>query len=258
MISRNDLDLYKQFVKTIFKMRYKGSLLGFFWVLLKPFFMFTILYVVFSSVSGQVGNLTSKQYAVYLLSGLIIFTFFQEGITWGMGSIMERANLILKINFKRDIVVISSLTMALINFGINLLIIGVIGTVLDIQFSLLGVSYILLIGLVMFLGMYGIAFFTSIWMVYVRDLTHITELLLQLMFYASAVFFPIELVPERFRFIVEYNPIAIYIQTVREALTHRNIINMNFVLGSLLVAILLVIIGNLYFKHNVKRIAEHF
>jgi ABC-2 type transport system permease protein len=258
MISRNDLDLYKQFVKTIFKMRYKGSLLGFFWVLLKPFFMFIILYVVFSSVSGQVGNLTSRQYAVYLLSGLVIFTFFQEGITWGMGSIMERADLILKINFKRDIVVISALTMALINFGINLLIIAVIGTVLDIQFSLLGVSYILLIGLVMFLAMYGISFFTSIWMVYVRDLAHITELGLQLMFYASAVFFPIELVPERYRFIVEYNPIAIFIQTVREALTHSNIINLDFVLGSLIVAIILVIVGNIYFKHNVKRVAEHF
>jgi ABC-2 type transport system permease protein len=258
MISKNDIDLYKQFVKTIFKMRYKGSLLGFFWVLLKPFFMFLILYVVFSSVSGQVGNLTSKQYAVYLLSGLVIFTFFQEGITWGMGSIMERAELILKINFKRDIVVISSLTMALINFGINLLIIAVIGTVLDIQFSLLGVSYILLIGLVMFLAMYGIAFFTSIWMVYVRDLAHITELGLQLMFYASAVFFPIEMVPERFRFIVEYNPIAIYIQSVREALTYGNIVNLDVVLGSLAVAIILVIVGNIYFKHNVKRVAEHF
>ena len=118
MISKNDIDLYKQFVKTIFKMRYKGSILGFLWVLLKPFFMFIILFVVFSSVSGQVGNLTSRQYAVYLLSGLVIFTFFNEGITWGMGSIMERADLILKINFKRDIVVISALTMALINFGL--------------------------------------------------------------------------------------------------------------------------------------------
>jgi len=258
MISKNDIDLYKQFVKTIFKMRYKGSILGFLWVLLKPFFMFIILYVVFSSVSGQVGNLSSKQYAVYLLSGLVIYTFFNEGITWGMGSIMERADLILKINFKRDIVVISSLTMALINFGINLLIVAVIGTVLDIQFSVLGVSYILLIGLVMFLAMYGIAFFTSIWMVYVRDLAHITELGLQLMFYASAVFFPIELVPERFRFIVEYNPIAIYIQSVREALTYGEILNLNFVLGSLVVAIFLVFCGNLYFKHSVKRVAEHF
>jgi ABC-2 type transport system permease protein len=258
MISKNDIDLYKQFVKTIFKMRYKGSLLGFFWVLLKPFFMFIILYVVFSSVSGQVGNLSSRQYAVYLLSGLVIFTFFQEGITWGMGSIMERADLILKINFKRDIVVISSITMSLINFGINLLIIAVIGTILDIQFTVMGVSYILLIGFVMFLAMYGIAFFTSIWMVYVRDLAHITELGLQLMFYASAVFFPIEMVPERFRFIVEYNPIAIYIQSVREALTYGNIVNLDVVLGSLAVAIILVIVGNIYFKHNVKRVAEHF
>lgn len=258
MISKNDIDLYKQFVKTIFKMRYKGSILGFLWVLLKPFFMFIILFVVFSSVSGQVGNLTSRQYAVYLLSGLVIFTFFNEGITWGMGSIMERADLILKINFKRDIVVISALTMALINFGINLMIVGVVGLVLGIQFSLASVSYILLIGLVMFLGLYGISFFTSIWMVYVRDLAHITELGLQLMFYASAVFFPVEMIPEKYRFIVEHNPIAIYIQSVREALTYQNIVNLKFVIGSLIVSVLLIIIGNIYFKHSVKRVAEHF
>jgi ABC-2 type transport system permease protein len=258
MISRNDIDLYKQFVKTIFKMRYKGSILGFLWVLLKPFFMFLILYVVFSSVSGQVGNLTSRQYAVYLLSGLVIYTFFQEGIIWGMNSIMERADLILKINFKRDIVVISALTMALINFGINLLIIGVIGLILGIQFSFVAIAYIFLIGLVMFLGMYGISFFTSIWMVYLRDLTHIMELVLQLMFYASAVFFPVELIPEKYRFIVQLNPIAIFIQTVREALTNQNIINLEFVLGSLAVVVVLVIVGNIYFKNKVLKVAEHF
>jgi ABC-2 type transport system permease protein len=258
MVSKNDIDLYKQFVKTIFKMRYKGSILGFLWVLLKPVFMFVILFVVFSSVSGQVGNLTSRQYAVYLLSGLVVYTFFQEGITWGLNSIMERAGLIVKINFKREIVVISALTMALINFGINLLIIGVIGTVLGVQFSLLGIAYILLIGLVMFLGMYGIAFFMSIWMVYVRDLAHIMELVLQLMFYASAVFFPIELIPEQYQFIVRYNPIALYIQAVREALINNNIMNTKFVFLSLIIAILLIIIGNRYFKKKILKVAEHF
>ncbi|HRY22554.1 MAG TPA: ABC transporter permease [Candidatus Dojkabacteria bacterium] len=258
MLSKNDIDLYKQFVKTIFKMRYKGSILGFLWVLLKPFFMFLILFVVFSSVSGQVGNLTSQQYAVYLLSGLVIYTFFQEGITWGLNSIMERAGLIVKINFKREIVVISALTMALINFGINLLIIGIIGTVLGVQFSLLGIAYILLIGVVMFLGMYGIAFFTSIWMVYVRDLAHIMELVLQLMFYASAVFFPIEMIPEQYQFIVRYNPIALFIQAVREALINQNIMNVKFVLLSLLLSIILIIIGNKYFKKKILKVAENF
>ena len=113
----NDLDLYKQFVKTTFKMRYKGSILGFFWVLLKPFFMFLILFMIFSRVSGSTTGLTSQQYAVYLLSGLIVYTFFNEGMIWGMGAIMERAGLIVKINFRREVVVASSLTMALINFS---------------------------------------------------------------------------------------------------------------------------------------------
>jgi ABC-type polysaccharide/polyol phosphate export permease len=110
----------------------------------------------------------------------------------------------------------------------------------------------------MFLGMYGIAFFTSIWMVYIRDLTHITELVLQLMFYASAVFFPIELIPEKYRFIVKLNPIAIFIQTVREALTNQKIINLEFILISLVVVVVLVLVGNIYFKHKVLKVAEHF
>ncbi len=257
-MNKNDIDLYKQFVKTIFKMRYKGSLLGFFWVLLKPFFTFIILFIVFSAVSGRVGNLSSQEYAIYLLSGLIIFTFFNEGITWGLNSIMERSDLIVKINFKREIVVISALTMALINFGINLLIIGIVALVLNVELSLIGFAYIFLICLVMFLGMYGISFFLSIWMVHIRDLAHIMELVLQLMFYASAVFFPVEMIPERFRFIVHYNPIALFIQAVREALINQNIISLKFVLISLVVSIVVVIIGKRYFKKNILKIAEYF
>ena len=91
-MNKNDLDLYKQFVKTTFKMRYKGSILGFFWVLLKPFFMFLILFLIFSHTASAVGGLTQQQYAVYLLSGLIVYTFFNEGMIWGMGSIWRGLN----------------------------------------------------------------------------------------------------------------------------------------------------------------------
>ena len=257
-MKQNDIDLYKQLVKTIFKMRYKGSILGFLWVLLKPFFMFLILYVIFSATAGAAGGLTSRQYAVYLLSGLIIYTFFNEGFTWGMNSIMDRADLILKINFKRSIVVISALTMALINFMINFCIIAAIGVVLDINYSLNGLLYVLLICIVMFLGMYGISFFTSIWRVYVRDLTHISELVLQLLFYASAVFFPIEMVPENYRFIISYNPLAVFIQAVRNALIYGEITHLNFVLASLVVSIVLVFVGRAYFEKHILKVAEHF
>lgn len=257
-MNKNDLDLYKQFVRTTFKMRYKGSILGFFWVLLKPFFVFLILFLIFSHTSSSIAGLTQQQYAVYLLSGLIVYTFFNEGMIWGMGSIMERAQLIVKINFKRDVVVASSLSMALINFSINLLIVLVVALVLKINISLIGLAYILFIGLTMFLALYGISFFTSIWLVHVRDLQHIMELVLQLLFYASAVFFPVEMIPENYRFIVYYNPVARFVKAVREALIFGEITDLKFVLLALTVSIVLVVLGRLYFSKHIKKVAEHF
>ena len=257
-MNKNDLDLYKQFVKTTFKMRYKGSLLGFFWVLLKPFFMFLILFIIFSHTSSSIGGLTQQQYAVYLLSGLIVYTFFNEGMIWGMGSIMERAELIVKINFKRDVVVASSLSMALINFSINLLIVLVVALILKISISLVGLAYIFFIGFVMFLSLYGVSFFTSIWLVHVRDLQHIMELVLQLLFYASAVFFPVEMIPEQYRFIVYYNPVARFVKAVREALIFGKVTDLKFVLLGLGVSIVLIILGRLYFNKHIKKVAEHF
>lgn len=257
-MNKNDLDLYKQFVKTTFKMRYKGSLLGFFWVLLKPFFMFLILFIIFSHTSSSIGGLTQQQYAVYLLSGLIVYTFFNEGMIWGMGSIMERAELIVKINFKRDVVVASSLSMALINFSINLLIVLVVALILKINISLVGLAYILFIGFTMFLSLYGVSFFTSIWLVHVRDLQHIMELVLQLLFYASAVFFPVEMIPEKYRFIVYYNPVARFVKAVREALIFGKVTDLKFVLLGLGVSIVLIILGRLYFNKHIKKVAEHF
>ena len=257
-MDKNDLDLYKQFVKTTFKMRYKGSILGFFWVLLKPFFMFLILFLIFSHTASAVGGLTQQQYTVYLLSGLIVYTFFNEGMIWGMGSIMERAQLIVKINFKRDVLVASSLSMALINFSINLLIVLVVALILKINISLIGLAYVFLIGLTMFLSLYGVSFFTSIWLVHVRDLQHIMELVLQLLFYASAVFFPVEMIPEKYRFIVYYNPMARFVKAVREALIFGEVTDLKFVLLALAISIVLVILGKIYFNKHIKKVAEHF
>ncbi|GAB4159993.1 MAG: hypothetical protein Fur003_3680 [Candidatus Dojkabacteria bacterium] len=254
----NDLDLYKQFVKTIFKMRYKGSMLGFLWVLMKPFFMFTILFIVFSATAGSASNLTSKEYAVYLLSGLIVFTFFSESIIWGMNSIMDRSGLIVKINFKREIAVTSSISMAVINLTINSGIILLLAVILGVNLSFMGLLYVLFIFLTMFIALYAFSLFSSLWLVHIRDLSHIMELVLQLLFYASAVFFPVSLIPERFRFIVHYNPIARFILAVREALISQKITDFNFILGSFAVAVIALIIGRIYFKRNILKIAEYF
>ena len=95
-------------------------------------------------------------------------------------------------------------------------------------------------------------------MVHIRDLAHIMELLFQLLFYASAVFYPVEMIPENYRFIVNFNPIAIFIRSVRNALIYGEYLNVKFVLCALVVSAVLVLLGRVYFNKKIVRIAEYF
>ena len=120
IISRRNRILLRELVVTDFKLRYQGSVLGFAWSLLKPLFLFAILYVVFGLFLRIGGDI--PHYPVYLLLGIVLWTFFTEATNQGMSAIVDRGDLIRKINFPKYIVVISCTLSALINLGFNLLV----------------------------------------------------------------------------------------------------------------------------------------
>src|ERR1700756_2579464 len=93
---RYSIILLKQLVKTDFKLRYQGSVLGYTWSLLKPLFLFLIMYIVFGLLV-KLGSV--EHYAAYLLLGIVLWTFFAEATNQGMGSIVARGDLIRKISF---------------------------------------------------------------------------------------------------------------------------------------------------------------
>src|SRR5688500_13577780 len=98
MFKRNNIDLLIQLVKTSFKMRYQNSVLGVLWVLIKPYLTFAVLYYIWSNLraGGEIEN-----FSLYLLSGIIFYTYISEMITLGELALFERANIILKVNFTR-------------------------------------------------------------------------------------------------------------------------------------------------------------
>jgi ABC-2 type transport system permease protein len=254
---RGTQDIIKELVRTNFKLKYRGSVLGFIWVLLKPFFLFMIMYLVFSAMSRGVSGLSSKQYAVHLLLGLIIFTFFNEGVTYGMNSILDKSGIILKINFDRKVAVFSSIFLAGINFVINLCIITVVAFVVGVHVTPSSLLYLLLLFSTVLILITGISFFTSIIMVRLRDLLHVTELVMQLLFYASAVFFPAEIVPEKWRFIILYNPLAAIIQAARSAVLFGTVDRPLFISAIFVCAVLIFIFGWIFFNKKVRKIAEY-
>ena len=251
----NDTDLLYELVRTNFKLRYNNSFLGFVWVLLKPFLTFLVLYVIFSSFRS---NSDINNFTIYLLSGVMMFSFMNEGIIFGMNSLLDRANIILKVNFNRVIAVVSSVVMAVVNFIINILILGAFIIFNPVSATPVSILFFVFIILIMTALIMGLSYFMSIILIRFRDLKNISELLLQLLFYGSAIFYPIEMIPLRVRWLVEINPIYILIHSGRQALISGEIVLLDKVLIIAAIALVLLVTGTFYFNKKVKRVAEFF
>lgn len=250
----NKLDLLWQFTRSSFKMRYQNSLLGFLWVLIKPYSTFGVLYVFWSQREG--GGVES--YGIYLLLGIVFYTFFNELMVYGNMALLDKAHIILKVNFSRQIAIISSLISAIINLGINLVLVFVIMMLTSTPIWAGGVMYMLLVTLVIFGFGTGIALFTSVINVRFRDLKNIFELGLFLLYWISAVVF----VPENFegapRMLMEINPVAFMLNQIRAGFGIYGEVNLPAVLLIGVAVLLLNVLGWRFFAKHIKQIAEYF
>jgi len=254
-IENKNLDLLRELVKTRFKLRYNNSILGFVWVLMKPILSFLIMFFVFGAFKTG-GH--EPDFAANLFSGLILFYFLQEGIIFGMNSLMDMANIILKINFPREIAVLSSIVMALINLGINFVVIILITLLTGFVPNFVGVIYFFFIVLILIALVYGITLFLSIIFIRVRDLTNVMDLVFQLLFWGSAIFYNLGDMQGRTGDIIRMNPVAILIDAARRGFIKGEIAHLDVVLLIAGLAVLLVFFGRRFFNKNVRKIAEFF
>lgn len=263
IFSRKNRILLRELVVTDFKLRYQGSALGYAWSLLKPLFLFAIMYVVFGKLM-RFGSV--EHYAVYLLLGIVLWTFFSEATSQGMASIVSRGDLLRKINFPKYIIVLSATISALINLALNILIVGVLMAINGVTIHagiLLAPLYVVEI----YLFSLGIAFFLSALNVKYRDVSHIWEIIMQAAFYATPVIYPLTLVIEKSAIAAKLlllNPVAQAIQDVRYALvTHETITFSSlfgpkayFILIPFGIVVVIFFFGALYFKRHSKYFAE--
>lgn len=268
MKSQNYKDLLLELIKTNFKLRYNNSVLGFIWVLIKPFATFVILYTVWSQFRG----LNTENYQVRLLLGIIMYTFINEGIILGMNALLDKSHIILKVNFPREIAVMSSVAMALINFFINLAIFVIFSLFNPVTPSLLGMLWVSIAIIATIFLVYSINLFLSVFLIKLRDLQHVFELLFQLLFWVTPIFYDIGSgdgqIGGKVGMLISYNPIGWLVRIAQDGLILGKVsilpiggaqVHSGWVLmGMILLAIVLMITGQRYFNTQVKRIAEFF
>jgi ABC-2 type transport system permease protein len=209
--SRNRAIL-REMISTDFKIRYQGSVLGYFWSLLKPLLLFAILYIIFTYIV-PIGQ-DIEHYPVILLLGVVLWSFFSEVTTVGAGSVVASGDLIRKISIPRYLVVLASSFSAFINLLLSLIVVFAFCLFNGLYPQL---SWLLLIPIIfeLFAFAVGIAFILATANVKYRDITYIWEVVLQAGFYASAIIFPISLVPVDLRIWFFMNPVVQIIQDAR-------------------------------------------
>ncbi len=248
-------ELLKTSVKKDIRGKYKASMLGVLWSFINPLLQVLVYAIVFPYILGR----SSDNYIIYLVTGIIPWTFFSTTINSCVGIVKNNANIIKKVYFPRIILPISSGVSGLINFFISCLIIilfCVVGGV-GISWHILLVPFIALIELMLALGI-GMIFGACD--AYVQDTEHIVSFLLQMAFYGSPIVYQMDLLSSKSLLakIIQMNPVTVIINAYRDVFLNHVWPNMTNLMIVFVVAACVLALGCFVFKKLEKGFAEQF
>nr|WP_297172680.1 ABC transporter permease [uncultured Agathobaculum sp.] len=202
--------LMKQLVSRDFKTKYKRSVLGVLWSFLNPLLTMLVQYIVFSTLfKSDIAN-----FPVYLLTGIVCFSFFSEATTMSLSSIVGNASLITKVYVPKYIYPLTRVMSSTINFGLSLvpLLIVLFITRTPIRPSILLLPFG--IGCLFALSL-GIGMLLAAMMVFFRDTQFLWGVISMLWMYATPIFYPESIIPGNFMMLYKMNPLYHIIRFIR-------------------------------------------
>ena len=234
--------------------KYKQTILGLGWVLIRPL----LTMIIFTVVFGKIANLSSGNtpYALLVFTGLLPWTFFSNAVSETSNSLLANSNLLAKVYFPRLIVPVSTVLACLVDFLVSFILLFL----LMIWYGVAPTPKILLLPLfivILATLTFGFGLLFSVVTVKYRDFRHIIPFLLQLGVYVSPVGYSISLVPEKWRFIYYLNPMVGIIDCCRWAIL-GDPLYMPGLIYTFIMAIALIGIGIIYFRNNELRFADDF
>lgn len=244
-------ELIKNLAVKEFKLRYRNSVLGFFWSLLNPLAMMIILSLVFSVLmKSRVDN-----FPAFLLPALLVWRFFSIGTTMSLGSILGNVPLVTKVYFPRWLLVLSSNLANAIGSTIEFVVLLPLLILLGMNFTYL----IFLLPIILtfeFILIMGVSFLLASLNVYYRDINQIWDIILQAGFFLTPIIYSSSLIPPRYSFYYLLNPVSRIMEVIRKILYYNTIPTYEDFLIPLLGGLLFCLIGFQIFRRLEPRFAE--
>jgi lipopolysaccharide transport system permease protein len=235
------------------KVRYKQTVLGMLWVVLQPLLAALIFSFVFGLVAGL--GVQGRPYLLFAFAGLMAWNLFANTVTRSSTAILSNASMVTKIYFPREVLPVSAVCSAVLDFGVTL---GVMAIMLAFWRVWPGAGLLLLpvwTGLVLLLGL-GIGLMAGALMVRFRDIHHIITTLLTLGLYASPVAWPASAVPARYRLVYLVNPLSGPLDTCRWSLLGIGTLPVGSLAYSAVAALLVLWLGAKVFQRMERSFAD--
>lgn len=254
MIDDNKIFLLEEIVKKNFAAKYKDSFLGIIWSVLKPLMVMILLTIIFATLFGK----DISNYPVYFLSGKCIYDFFNLSTSLATNSLKGNKNILCRTNAPKYIFVLGSVISEFINFLITLVILVFVMIVTNVTFNfvLMPLSIIPILSLVCMST--GISLMLSIFCVYYTDVQHLWSIISLLLMYASAIFYPMDIIPNPFHDYMILNPIFWVIDQFRNLIIYETIPDPLNIINLVLISLITLVIGILIFKKFEHKIIMKF
>lgn len=218
---RRFFDLLWLMALTEFKRVYFGTILGYVWSLLRPLMYFGVLLLVFTQVF-KVGGDTVEHYAVMLLTGIVLYTFFQEATTNSVTSVVAQEGVVRKTQFPRLVIPISTVLTALFNLGLNLIIVLVFLLAFGVDPVWTWLLFPVIVG-ALFIFTAAVSVSLAILFVRFRDVAIIWSVAAQMVMYATPILYPVNFKEghHTFEHLLMINPLAVIVVQARVWFLHE-------------------------------------
>jgi len=243
--------LIRTFALNDLVIRYKSSVLGILWSFLEPLLMLAVLYLIFTHVFKS----NIENYPLYLLLGIIMWTFFSRSTNMGLNSILGRAGIVNQIYFPREILPISSCITAFIMMGIEFAVF--FAFVAGFQF-LPPLSIIILPGLLvlLFVLTLGLSFFLSVLNVRFRDVQSIWNIVTYAGFFVTPIIYSLDVFPEELSKLLLINPVAQILEMAHNSVLYGILPNLSDMVYTVGVTFGILVLGYFTFRHYQFKIVE--
>ncbi|WP_407377824.1 ABC transporter permease [Methanobrevibacter sp.] len=242
--------LLKQLVKRDLTSKYKDSVLGIAWSFLNPLLIMLVFTAIFSMLFGR----QIENYPVYFLSGRVLYDFFKSSTNGAMKSIKSNASLLKKIYIPKYMFTISKVCYEFINFLISFIILFGVMFVTGAQFHWTIVLAVIPM-FFMVLLIFGLGLILSVCNTYFTDVEHLYGVFTLILMYASALFYPMEIVPVTVQKIFSLNPIYCAISSFRQCVVYGIIPDIYSLAYLAVFGITTLAIGIILFKMYDKKLA---